>query len=93
MGTDYEDLFLQNLIKLTYLMIHNIQWTKNNTGRQYEKKQCCTSRPARVSNTVPKPPAVNHLCVEKPNSSINNDAAATQTVAYTPFPAKSKATC
>ena len=44
------------------------------------KRKCGgTSRPARVSNTVPRPPAVSHFWVEKPNNSMNKETAATQT--------------
>lgn len=38
-----------------------------------------TSRPARVNKTVPRPPAVTHLWVEKPSNSINNEKAAIHT--------------
>lgn len=41
--------------------------------------QSHTSRPARVSKTVPRPPAVTHFWVEKPNNSMNNENAAIHT--------------
>ena len=56
-------------------------------------KRTYTSRPAREINTVPKPPAVNHLCVERPSNSMNNDTAATQIAVYTAFPVKSMLIC
>ena len=55
--------------------------------------QICTSRPASVSNTVPRPPAVSHFWVEKPNNSMNNETAATHTAVYTAFPANWKPIC
>lgn len=57
------------------------------------RKFICTSRPASVSKTVPRPPAVSHFWVEKPNSSINKDTAATHTAVYTAFPANWKPIC
>lgn len=52
-----------------------------------------TSRPARVSNTVPRPPAVSHFWVEKPSNSMNNEMEATHTAEYTAFPANWKPIC
>lgn len=58
-----------------------------------EKKKKTTSRPARVSNTVPRPPAVSHFWVEKPSNSMKSEADATQTAEYTAFPANWKPIC
>jgi len=45
-----------------------------------------TSLAARVSSTVPRPPAVIHFCVENPRSSMNRNTAATHTRVYTVLP-------
>lgn len=58
-----------------------------------KKKKKTTSRPARVSNTVPRPPAVSHFWVEKPSNSMKSEADATQTAEYTAFPANWKPIC
>lgn len=66
---------------------------KNTSQPNWTKENNCTSRPARVSKTVPRPPAVIHFWVEKPNNSMNNETAATQTAVYTALPANWKPIC
>lgn len=51
------------------------------------------SRPASVSKTVPRPPAVSHFWVEKPSNSIKSDTAATHTAVYMALPANWNPIC
>lgn len=62
-------------------------WYHQKVGKLKGKNKSHTSRPARVSKTVPRPPAVTHFWVEKPSNSINNEKAAIHTAEYTALPA------
>lgn len=71
-SSDYPDFGIY--LSLPFTTSENEHFRRNKSENT---NVVCTSRPARVINTVPRPPAVSHFWVEKPSNSMNNETPAT----------------